>query len=197
MQLLAAVSSSYRIGEYTGLILLLLALAWCILRAFRILPRATTAGATGAILSIPAQPSQQVSGSVAPPGFSVTPTALTHQATPESPAAIRWGYMVAALALAVLLTFGVMRTANAHSGPWDSGQGALIKTGFMDGCRQSGGSAAVCGCLFSQLTAQPAYSTPSGFQSLATDMREFLWTHDTRWLPDNFQTIEATCRTVT
>lgn len=199
MELLVAVSSSYRIGEYTGMVLLLVALVYCIARAFHILPRASTTATGRTLVSIPTQPTSQVSSSVAPPGVSPPSAAFTHQPIPVSPASrpsVRWSYLVAAFVLAVVLVVGVLRTTHANSGPWDTATGAQVKTGFIDGCTQSGQSAARCGCLFSQLTAQPAYSTPAGFESLAITMRKFLSTHDPRWLPDNYQAIVAACRSV-
>lgn len=200
---LVAVSSSYQVGEYTGMALLVVGIVYCILRALWILPRTSQAATVTAPIPTRMHPSPPLASSLAPPGFSPTPPGVTptpgdfaHQSMAASRPPVRWGYVVTALVLAVAFTFSVARMSHTSTSQWDSPAGAQAKAGFLAGCTQGGGSATQCGCLFSQLIAQPEYSTLSGFASLKVTLREYLETRNPIYLPHNYAVMAATCRNV-
>ncbi len=198
MTLLIPAVSAYRVGQDTGLVLLLLALLACLLRAFRVLPHnhsvaAARAGATR--LGPPA--AAAAAGSVAPPDFAPAATApqSTHGESSRRSFSVEWRFGAAALVLAALLIGSVVRMTGTHPTPWDSGIGAQIKAGFIAGCSQTGKSAAHCGCVFSHVTARAPYNTPNGFEGLATNLGEFVRTRDVRVLPKGYVDAILACRT--
>ena len=75
-------------------------------------------------------------------------------------------------------------SSTSSSGAWSSQAGVEVKAGFLDGC--TGGVTsrqAICECAFARVTAEPAYSTPQGFASLAPTFQRFKETKQVSALP--------------
>ena len=190
-------SSSYRIGEYAGMALLLVASIWCLLRALRVLPRGATPAGGHDATSIPIQQAVGSAASLSPLGFSSAPNLQQSVREPMAKPrqSIRWSYAVTAVVLATLFIFSVVRTSHTSS-PWDTGVGAQIKSGFISGCSQTE-STTHCRCLFSHITSHPGYSTPHGLANLLTSLRAYVQTQNRSLLPPAWVATVTACSQVT
>jgi hypothetical protein len=201
MDLPLAVSTAYRLGEYTALLVLLVVLVWCLRRAIGAPASSQTGPPIDLHVEAPAAPSPfAVGSSVAPPGFVPAPTVTVttgHAAEPPNTGArsVRWPYVVGACVAAALPFGGVVRAAASGSAsPWDTPGGAAMKSGFIYGCSRTAGAVVDCKCVFAHLTSQAPYDTPDGFASLAGDVQTFERTGDRAAIPAVYGISINACR---
>ena len=194
MELLAAISTSYAIGQVTGLVVLAVVFGWLALRACGALPR--NGGQVPPALS--ASSSAPV-GSIAPPGHVPSPaSAIAASPAPPTVGRARRGRTtdaVAALVAAALLLGGIIHATSGRgsSSPWASGEGLNEKAGFMAGCGQTAHGLVDCGCVFSYITSRSPYDTPAGFTALAPAVERFNATRDPGTLPTVYLGAIRTC----
>ena len=204
MPLLTAVSTSYKIGECTAVVLLAIALVW-LLRRMVNRGRRTVPPIDMTSWRAAPQPQPHVT-SVAPPGWEPAPapapvpapTAQAVRPTPRNPERrSQITDAIAAAAVAAALIAGVVRIADqsASTSPWASQTGREEKAGFMYGCGHSTASAVVdCECAFAHLTSQPPYNTPAGLEALAPRVAEFVRTQGRSGLPAVYAAAFTACR---
>jgi hypothetical protein len=56
---------------------------------------------------------------------------------------------------------------------WESKKGKQVRSGFVDGCKRSSAGAPVdCECIFTKITALPAYDTPDEFVEMSAQLTQ-------------------------